>query len=508
MPYSMDEKDKLPDYVQALDEDQQAQWVAVWNSAYESCVKDEGEDCEGSAFAQANGVVMKDEEKKNAFALLSKRAGDFIKHLLGFKERAGITVGQIYEQVYAVLEEMYAEDDMWAYLVDVYIDTGVNYAIIAKEGKLYRVPLTIDGSSVSLGEWEEVVMEYNPVRTRTTIKRTEDGKYRWFSIANSAILNRVGEIDSRNCIDSFVQYAEETGEYPYRTFYHKGEKFRIGQCDWLARDGNFLLSSGVYDDTPIAQAEIRARQEDPEYWGESIGYDALGEPEMWEASPGVKIPVYNVGILNEISTAPEKECAALYTNRTNLMEVNRMLNTREKAALVKLFGNEEEADRWLETVEGAERTVQETGQITRTDDGAESGSDAGDEVETSVETAEVSAPVLEIDDELIDEIVDRVTRTECFAGIESALSSLSETLEALQRQISANEIKSSETLTRMAQRLESVERDDSEKRAEWIEDLPERPTIKATYRPRQNAQAGEPPSFADIANNTLAKINQ
>lgn len=491
MPYSMDKKDELPDYVRELDEDKQAQWVAVYNSAYETCKKDEGEDCESSAFAQANGVVLEDSERAGLFARISHAVTAVVKSLLGFgKQRTPMGMGDIYQQVWSMLDQMYTEGEEYTYLVDVFVDEGAMYAICTKEGKLWRVPLTIDGTDVNMGEWQEVIHEFKPL-TRTTIKRTEDGKYRWFSIANSAVLNRVGEIDSRHCIDSFVGYAQESGEYPYRTFYHKGEAFRTGQCDWLARYEDLLLTSGLYDDTPIAQAEIRARQAEPEYWGESIGYDPLGEPEMMEIG-GVKIPVYDVGILREISTAPERECAALYTNRTTTMEVNRMLNQREKEALDKLFGDSAKADEWLATVEGAERSIKDSGQITRTEEVAEAAEEQ----------------VIEIDDETIELIAQRTAESLPFADLTAAVSKLTETMDALQRQVSANEIKHAERMTALANRLESVERSDDDKRSEWLEDLPERSAVKVSYRPRVNAAGGEKPSMADIASQTLSNLRK
>lgn len=61
MPYSGPDDDKLPEAVQKLPESKRAIWVNVWNSAYKRC-KDEGggDECEASAFAQANGVAMKE----------------------------------------------------------------------------------------------------------------------------------------------------------------------------------------------------------------------------------------------------------------------------------------------------------------------------------------------------------------------------------------------------------------------------------------------------------------
>jgi len=62
MPYSGPNDDKLPKNVSNLPEGERARWVEIWNSAYEKCQEEHGEDCEASAFRQANGVVLKADE--------------------------------------------------------------------------------------------------------------------------------------------------------------------------------------------------------------------------------------------------------------------------------------------------------------------------------------------------------------------------------------------------------------------------------------------------------------
>lgn len=59
MPYSIDELEKLPDNVKELSKDEQETWTAVFNSAYKACLDDEKpeDECESSAFAQANSAV-------------------------------------------------------------------------------------------------------------------------------------------------------------------------------------------------------------------------------------------------------------------------------------------------------------------------------------------------------------------------------------------------------------------------------------------------------------------
>lgn len=58
MPYTGPGDKSLPSNVQELPEDKRETWVAIFNDALKRCQDDGGEDCEASAFAQANGVVM------------------------------------------------------------------------------------------------------------------------------------------------------------------------------------------------------------------------------------------------------------------------------------------------------------------------------------------------------------------------------------------------------------------------------------------------------------------
>jgi hypothetical protein len=68
MPYTLD---NLPDNIKKLSSKEQRQWRDIWNSAYARCMKGKGADkdkCEGAAFAQANGVVLKSKHSATAFA--------------------------------------------------------------------------------------------------------------------------------------------------------------------------------------------------------------------------------------------------------------------------------------------------------------------------------------------------------------------------------------------------------------------------------------------------------
>src|SRR6185503_16507019 len=109
--------------------------------------------------------------------------------------------------------------------------------ITRNDGKLYKVPVTVDADSqVTLGEEQLVVMDFKPVTARSlTVQRQADGQVRWFAMpACTAVLNRVGEIDSRALFDSFVDHIERGGAYPELDFFHLGERLILGKADWVA----------------------------------------------------------------------------------------------------------------------------------------------------------------------------------------------------------------------------------------------------------------------------------
>lgn len=59
MPYDITQPDKLPENVQKLSSEDQAQWIEVFNSVHAKCLESgkEADECETEAFQQANGVI-------------------------------------------------------------------------------------------------------------------------------------------------------------------------------------------------------------------------------------------------------------------------------------------------------------------------------------------------------------------------------------------------------------------------------------------------------------------
>jgi len=390
--------------------------------------------------------------------------------------------------------------------------------VFASDGKLHRVNFTIQGEQIVLGERTQVTETFTPVST-TRVFRQADGRHRWLSISATAVLNRCAEIDARDLFDSFVTHATETGEYPYRCFCHRGEQFRTGQADFLARDGNCYITSGLYDDTELARREIAALEKDPAYWGESIGYEPLAGPETVEVG-GVGIPVYRNGIHTEISTLPEEMAAAWFTSTSIISEAQmerQMGDIEYKVFVDKLFeGDEDKARVWLEeNVDPANRAIEEREMITRDND-APPPVEPSETEPVEPDDVEPVQPVIELDDSAVEAITARVVESEVVTSLNERIDSLmasvealAKTAEGLQRSVTAQ----LKTAGDHKNRLEALERDEAEKQDGWVKDLPLRatmPAIRVTHRPslahsRRQADGGE--DYAARADATLASMN-
>lgn len=465
------------------------------------------------------GCHSSNDDAKSQLAALNAAEADeerslvsrLIEHIRAFfspppeepKEQA-ISSLRLYEQVWAALDRAYPEE--WPWLTDFYVDDdGSMFAIFAAAGKIFRTDFTIQDEQVELGERIQVTETFTPV-TSTRIFRQADGRHRWISISATSTLNRCAEIDSRDLFDSFVAHARETGEYPYRCFCHRGEEFTTGQADFLARDGNCYISSGIYDDTELARMEIAARQKEPDYWGDSIGYNPTTEPEMASIS-GIEIPVYRSGINAEISTLPEGMAAAWFTSGS-IMEVNmkRQMNDLEFGAFVKLFDdNEEQARAWLEeNVDPTNRTIEEREMVTR--ENGENGAEPEPTPDTSQLTEAIRdkqelAQVFELDDAAIAAIVERMNETGLNSQLEAmteSLADLARAIETIQRGVATQVQVASEH----TKRLEALERDEGDKQDSWVKDLPPRVTmpIRVTHRPSvAHSRRQTEPASSDLA---------
>lgn len=432
-------------------------------------------------------------------------------------ERAS-SMGQIYNAVGKALEDKH----VYGWITDVYREaTGEMFCLVNTDGVLYKYPVSFaENEDVSLGDGQEVKVEFTPVkRTAFLVIREKSGRVRWMSTSCTSVVNKDGEIDSTSLFDSFAEHCRATGEYPYRTFFHRGEEFKTGQADFVGRDGNVLVTSGLYDDSEIARAEIKAREKDPGYWGESIRYYANEDPEFIEVQ-GISIPVYRSGILEEISTLPDEYAAAFFTNRTTLQEVMRTMDDKTFEAFTKLWGDKEAAKKWLdENVSPVNRQIAETGAISRSSVPAP----VTDPVAPVVTdpTAPVEVPVTEpttpgeiqfdLDDESIGKIAEAVVETPRIKAIIDKIEAFATERAAGAKDLNDLRSVNMQTFKTLDERLNALEKSDEEKQKEWTNNLPRSATrVRTTYRPSQIATTvvTEPVarSLQEIAEETLKNM--
>ncbi len=403
-------------------------------------------------------------------------------------EERAVAMNQIWQTVDAQLWAM----DGFLWLNDLYDDNGQLVALISNAGKLYRAPVTIDGTDVLLGAMQEIEIQFAPARQRGRlwIQRQTDGRYRWFAIAETSVLNRVGEIDSDALFDSFIANAPTEG-YPVLDFFHD-DRMNFGQGDYLAREGHVLLASGLLDaEHPLAQAYIDASEQGRGIWGTSVSFLPTEPPANVELVPGVTVPVYQAGILRKIAVLPEDQAASWFTAIG--LEVNRMRKETEDALKV-LFGDEAKATAFIEQVEATNRAITDGQLITREGEGTTE----TPAPETPTETPPAQPQEVEITDDLLSKITALVPAVD-LAPLQAAIEELKQGLAGLTT-LQAD-------LAAVRQRLVAVEASDEDKRKKWQADLPARQTTKVTYRPRDaQPTEGAKPGLAEIADQTLAKL--
>jgi len=406
------------------------------------------------------------------------------QRLFGPHNERAQSFGQLYEQVNNLLWPM----ELW--LVDLYVEDGQTFAIASDAGRLIRFPVIVDGVEVMLGTPVEVEQMFEArQRSSFSIIRQADGAARWFAVAAAAVLNRVGEIDSRALFDDFIARARTEG-YPTLDFYHH-DALNFGRADWLAREGNLLLASGVFDaDSPLTGAIIEATEKGRGRWGCSVAYEPTREPAMLDIGAGVTIPVYDAGILRKIAVLPEADAASWFT----ALEVKRTMDDRIRQALVTLFGDEAKAEAFISEVDDVNRAIAQRGLIAREGNGEATPPAPDVQPDATQPDAEPETREVELSDELVAAIAARVP-----APATVDLTPLQASLDALTAQFAEVSV-----------RLESLERSEDAKKQKWLADLPARaaaPQVKATYRPSvAKKTTDDKTDYAAVAEQSLARL--
>lgn len=463
------------------------------------------------------------------------------------RERA-VSMGQIEMKVAHQLGEL----GFW--LNDIYDDNGALYAVIVAEGKIYRAPITITGTDIQTGDLAEVELTFKDVpnanppepdlgalapapepayaenwsdmymsNSRFTVLRQADGSHRWFAVTESAVVNRVGEIDSRQLFDSFISHLQGYG-YPVLRFFHT-EGLDFGRADWAARDDNLLLASGTFDEaSPIARAMIQDAEDQHSgvTWGTSNGYRPTVSPQLVEVADGVRLPVYTAGVWREISVLPESSAASLFTS------FNAEVSMRQdvKDSLRALLKDDEALAKCEATADSLNREIKDGDLVTRDAETVAAPAteaapaEAAPAVETkSAEEAKPAEPVVaEAQPDPLAEskpvepkselVLDPATLTE-IAKLVAAQMQPPETdiTGAMSKALKSYLDPVVVQLTALGDQVAGLQREVDGRAQVRKDDMPARQQTVVTHRPREERATNTgPQTLADVAEATLAQI--
>jgi hypothetical protein len=416
---------------------------------------------------------------------------------------------QLYEQVWNAS----ADSEDWMWLVDLYIDerNGSISALFAKDGKLFMSPVTIADTGAVLGQLQEVKTEFQPIANSIRVHQGLNGEPdRWFLIASSTVLNRMGYFNSQELFDNLIKHSVDTGKYPYLTFMHLGEAMKMGMTDWVARDGNIMLASGTFEDNEIARLMKQAWIAEPDYWGSSISFWPSAH-RMLTIAEGIDIPVYTDGDFEEISTLPELDACCLMTAMVAQRKVKQGMDKRVEDALLKLAGGDAHIFEDLKAkVDGANTQIQTEGLLHQAASPADDTTPVVEPVVTAsvVEPADRAQQELVLDESLTLKIVEQLAShpsvLQTFAASEVRLAAMEQSLTEIQAKLDG-------FLVKTDQRLAVIETPVAQQVDETLKNL-SRSQLKpkVVYRPSEQTPDPATPahkqSAAEIAEQTLANI--
>ncbi len=448
-----------------------------------------------------------------AYGQLDREPPETLTELAGTAQRAiGASTDQASATLTArslMLEEVGQQVNEWSYaepdrpwLASFFLERGNLYGLFNSRGQLYRATLDLgtDGHTVEVGTMEPVMHQFTPIaRSLFRVARQANGDVRFFMVAGTAVVNRVGEIDSTKLYDDMIARAEENDFYPTLDYWHLGEedqRFEFGQFDFLAREGVVYLGSGLLQKGhPLAIALEGALERDPDYWGASIEYYRPQERGIEYVNLGeLEIPVYTVGLNTRISVLPEVAAASWFTQ---LSKETREMNDKQLKALRSMFGDDEKGfNSFIASIGSINAEVRDKNIISRSTEQATeepAGEKATEEPATTTDEGASLETTIDLDDAAIQAIV-AVARQQVesqvlgtvTAGIEAMTANLTKLLEQQTSMLG--------TVNGLVERVGSLEQTDEQKQRAWQQDLPARvqnPT-RVTYRPRDGASKTEP----------------
>lgn len=168
-----------------------------------------------------------------------------------------------------------------------------------------------------------------PANRGFKVYRDLEGSLRWLSLSSNAFEDLDRELFTTKALEEAIEHADKTGERGPLLVYHVPSA-EIGQCDYQAMAGRFLVESGTFDDTPLGRKAVEYFTNTDEEYQVSIGYEyRLGDEEDG---------IYEWTRIKERSACPPGTAANPWTDFKVIGETP--MNDKKALELEKIFGKE------------------------------------------------------------------------------------------------------------------------------------------------------------------------
>lgn len=176
-----------------------------------------------------------------------------------------------------------------------------------------------------------------------------EGNYRWLATSSNSFQDLDREIFRQKALEEAVDYANQSGEHgPLLVFHFKSVE--IGDCDFQAMAGRFLLESGTFRESELGHKALDYFLENPEEeFQVSIGY----QYKKGDEEDGV----YDWTRITERSVLPKGTAANPFTEFSVIGD--KAMHSQARETLVKMFG-EEAADEAISALETKSKELEGT----------------------------------------------------------------------------------------------------------------------------------------------------
>lgn len=254
----------------------------------------------------------------------------------------------------------------WYSFWDVIQDQGDQYALVLKDGDLYRMDVTLSADDrITLADPVRVIQQFQVARTQRSINRAADGHLYILARSCTALLNKDDEIDSRALFVSMEQRFSELlarhetdpdgNPLPRRNLYHD-PAMTFGDVVMVSAEDNVLFTVTRVDKDALAEAIADGIARGGDSYGDSHEFRSF-EPQLMVVRSAddeeIHIPVHVDGEFTGVATCRQVEACA-YMTHASVSEVERM-KKKTRELLVELVGEDAAA--------GAEAGVDETNRV-------------------------------------------------------------------------------------------------------------------------------------------------